>query len=81
MPADLAQDDIAAEIRRLRSAKLLDGFRDMPPVDVEALARAAMAIGRLMLTQPDIVEIDVNPLFAHPKGQGVTAADALVVTG
>jgi acetyltransferase len=26
-----------------------------------------------------IAEIDVNPLFVRPKGQGVLAADALVV--
>lgn len=79
LPADLAPEDIVAEIRRLRSAKLLDGFRDMPPLDVEAVAQAAAAIGRLMLTRREIGEIDINPLFVHAKGQGVTAADALVV--
>jgi len=26
------------------------------------------------------VEIDINPLFAHAEGDGVTAVDALVVT-
>jgi succinyl-CoA synthetase beta subunit len=28
---------------------------------------------------PDIVEVDVNPLMVHAKGQGVTALDALIV--
>lgn len=80
MPCDLAEADIAAEIRKLRSAKLLDAFRGAPPVDVDALAHTAALVGRLMLTRPEIVEIDINPLFAHAEGEGVTAVDALIVT-
>jgi hypothetical protein len=38
------------------------------------------SIGNLMRTVPEITEIDVNPVFAHPRGQGVTALDALIVT-
>jgi succinyl-CoA synthetase beta subunit len=26
------------------------------------------------------VEIDINPLMAHARGEGVTALDALIVT-
>jgi hypothetical protein len=48
-------------------------------VDVEAVAKAVLAIGRLMATTPAIVEIDVNPLMVHAKGQGATALDALIV--
>jgi succinyl-CoA synthetase beta subunit len=33
-----------------------------------------------MRTQPEIMEIDINPLVAHRKGEGVTALDALIVT-
>ena len=39
-----------------------------------------MAIGRLMQTVPEVIEVDVNPLMVHAKGQGVTALDALIVT-
>ncbi|MEZ5709286.1 MAG: acetate--CoA ligase family protein [Blastomonas sp.] len=80
MPCDLAEEDIVAEIRQLRSAKLLGPFRGAPPVDVVALARTASLVGRLMLTRPEIVEIDINPVFAHAEGEGVTAVDALIVT-
>jgi hypothetical protein len=47
---------------------------------VRAAAQAARAIGQLMLTHPEIDEIDVNPLMVHPRGEGATALDALVVT-
>ncbi|MCC6472905.1 MAG: acetate--CoA ligase family protein [Burkholderiales bacterium] len=77
----LPQALIVEELLKLRSARLLTSFRGAPPVDVEAVARAAALIGRLMLTVPAIAEIDVNPLMAYAKGQGATALDALVVTG
>jgi acyl-CoA synthetase (NDP forming) len=80
LPADASKDFILEELQKLRTAKLLRGFRGAPAVDVDAVADVVMAIGRLMLTVPEIVEVDINPLVAHAKGQGVTALDALIVT-
>jgi acyl-CoA synthetase (NDP forming) len=79
LPVDADETQIVEALHRLRSAKLLTGFRGAPPVDVEAVAKAVLAIGRLMQTTPSIVEIDVNPLMVHAKGQGATALDALIV--
>ncbi len=79
LPVDADETQIVAALQKLRTAKLLNGFRGAPPVDVEAVAKAVMAIGRLMRTQSDIVEIDVNPLMVHAKGEGTTALDALIV--
>jgi succinyl-CoA synthetase beta subunit len=79
LPVDATEAEVLAALRGLRSAKLLDGFRGAPAVDVGAVARIVTGIGRLMRTMPEIVEIDVNPLMVHPAGQGATALDALVV--
>jgi acyl-CoA synthetase (NDP forming) len=79
LPVDADETQIVQALRKLRSAKLLAGVRGAPPVDVEAVTRAVLAVGALMQTCPDIVEIDVNPLMAHAKGEGVTALDALIV--
>lgn len=80
LPVDADERQIVDALHRLRSAKLLSGVRGAPPVDIDAVAKAVMAVGRLMRTAPDIVEIDVNPLMVHAKGQGATALDALIVT-
>ena len=64
---------------KLKTAKLLHGFRNLPPVDVETAAEVAQRLGRLMLARPDISEIEINPLMVHARGQGATALDALIV--
>jgi len=55
--------------------------RGAPAVDVEAVARTAALVGRLMMTVPEIDEIDLNPVFVHAKGHGLTAVDALIIMG
>jgi acetate---CoA ligase (ADP-forming) len=89
LPVDADETQIVEALHKLRAAKLLGGFRGTPPVDVEAVAKAVLAIGRLMRTTPGIVEIDVNPLMVYAKGQGAEgqgakgqgamALDALIV--
>ena len=79
LPVDADETQIVEALHKLRAAKLLTGFRGAPPVDVKAVADAVLAIARLMRTVPGIVEIDVNPLMVHAKGQGATALDALIV--
>jgi hypothetical protein len=32
----------------------------------------------LLAKVPDIREIDINPIIAHPEGKGVSIVDALV---
>jgi acyl-CoA synthetase (NDP forming) len=81
LPGDASEAQVLEALGKLRTAKLLKGFRGAPPADVEAVAKVVTAIGRLMQTVPELTEIDVNPLMVHGKGQGVTALDALIVAG
>ena len=69
LPADLSEAGIVDELHKLKAAKLLGPFRGQPAVDVEAVAKVAAALGRLMRTVPEIMEIDVNPLIALAKGR------------
>ncbi len=63
-------------MRRTRVYRLLQGWRDVPPADVDAVARALIALGELLAAEPRIAEIDINPLLAN--AQGVIALDARV---
>ena len=80
LPGNAGEAQIVEALGRLRAKKLLAGVRGAPPCDIDAVVRTVMAIGRLMQAVPEIIEIDVNPLMVHAKGQGATALDALMVT-
>jgi acyl-CoA synthetase (NDP forming) len=77
MPADLSAEQVTAEIRRLKGARVLAGLRGAPPSDVAAVADVAVRLGALMRARPEIAEIDINPLVVYPRG--VLALDALIV--
>jgi acyl-CoA synthetase (NDP forming) len=80
LPVGLGVDEIAAEIKQLRGAKLLAGYRGAPPADIAALADTVALLGQIMLAEPRLREIDINPLSVFPAGEGVVALDALIVT-
>ncbi|MDP9663468.1 UNVERIFIED_ORG: acyl-CoA synthetase (NDP forming) [Pseudomonas cremoricolorata] len=80
LPADLQRERIVEQLLMLRASKLLKGYRGAEPIDLDAVADTVCAVGRLMLSAPQITEIDINPLVAYGKGQGVIALDALFVT-
>jgi len=77
LPADASEDDIIVALKALKSARLLQGFRGAPPVDLAAVARIAATLGRLIGAAPSIAEIEINPLRA--SAEGVVALDALMV--
>jgi acyl-CoA synthetase (NDP forming) len=63
-----------------RGAALLRGYRGRTAADVEALAAAICRLSHLASDfRNEIAAIDVNPLMILPVGQGVVAADALVI--
>ncbi|MBN1381149.1 MAG: acetate--CoA ligase family protein [Deltaproteobacteria bacterium] len=75
--APLKHHDALNLIGRLRSRKLLDGFRGAPPVNREEMARILMAVGNLGVACPRIAEIDINPLMITDRG--AVAVDATIV--
>lgn len=77
MPADLPAPAIVERLLSLKGAKLLGAFRGRPAIDLDAVAGAVAALGDLMRHDPDILELDINPLVARPDG--VTAFDALII--
>ncbi|MEY9874681.1 acyl-CoA synthetase (NDP forming) [Streptacidiphilus sp. MAP12-33] len=67
----------AAMLARLRSRALLDGWRGKPPVDVEALTDAIVAVSAAIAATGRVEEIEINPIRVAPEG--ALAVDALVV--
>ncbi|WP_114966113.1 acetate--CoA ligase family protein [Alkalilacustris brevis] len=76
----LREGDARAMVDDLRVARLLEGFRGAPAHDIDALVVAIEALARMGDALGErLQEAEINPLFVLPKGQGVAAADGLVV--
>jgi acyl-CoA synthetase (NDP forming) len=66
-------------IREIRGFPLLQGVRGAPPADIDALAATLSLLSRFAAANADTVEsIDLNPVLARPRGQGVAPLDALL---
>ena len=55
-------------VRRLACAPLLDGARGRPALDVRAAAEAIAALSLFAAAQPELAELEVNPLLVRERG-------------
>ncbi len=76
-PVDSA--DAYAMLSELESWKLLLGMRGKPQADIDALAQVIVNVSRMMIENPSITELDLNPVLV--RTDGVMVADAKVVIG
>ncbi len=77
-PAPVSPAEAEAMLRSLRSAALLDGFRDLPAVDLPALSAGIARISECAADHPDLIaEMDVNPIIC--RGSDILAVDALII--
>ena len=64
-------------IGQTRAARLLQEFRNMPAVDMDALVQVLRRVSEMVCELPAIREMDINPLIAHAGG--VMALDVRIV--
>ncbi|MBS0534022.1 MAG: acetate--CoA ligase family protein [Proteobacteria bacterium] len=63
-------------IGRTQIAKLLKGYRDRPPSDIDGVVDVLVQLGRVVADHPQVVELDINPLLCDPEG--VIAVDGRI---
>ena len=63
-------------VARTRVAKLLAGYRDHPPAQLDAVADVLIALSQMLADLPELAELDINPLWADHEG--VMALDARI---
>lgn len=68
---------LALEVmKRTRVWRLLQGVRDRPPADLEAVALTLVRLSQLVVDLGEVAELDINPLLADANG--VIALDARI---
>jgi acetyltransferase len=65
-----------AMMERTRVFRQLQGYRDRPAADIDAIALTLVKLSQLVADHEDIVELDINPLLADETG--VVALDARI---
>lgn len=79
--APFGVEEAHAMVGELRGAAMLEGARGQPPCDIDALATALSKLSVFVAAQKGrFTSIDINPLRVRPKGLGVVALDALILT-
>jgi acetyl coenzyme A synthetase (ADP forming)-like protein len=75
--APVSRDEALSMLDGIKAADVLKGARGTEPINREALASLIVNVSRLIDEVPQIVELDLNPVFARPDG--ATAADVRIV--
>jgi acetyltransferase len=76
--APLSRDDAQGMIQEVRGKRLLEGARGRPAMDREALIKALLSTSSMLIENPDIAEIDINPLLVLENGAVALDARAVV---
>jgi acetyltransferase len=77
--APVGEAEAVALLRSLRGAAIFSGLRGTPLVDLGAVAEVIVRVSDLMVGNPEIAELDLNPVLAGVTG--CVAVDWRVVAG
>jgi acetyl coenzyme A synthetase (ADP forming)-like protein len=75
--APATKEDALSMLDGVQAAEMLKGVRGGDPVNRDALADLIRKVSELVSDFPEIVEMDLNPVFATPRG--AIAADVRIV--
>ena len=76
--APLSRADAEEMIEEVRGKRLLEGVRGKPHVDRETLIKALLSLSRMLVENPRITEVDINPLLVLDHGAVAVDARAVV---
>jgi len=70
----LEEKDAREMITEIRGYEILKGARGNPPRDIQAIKEVLMKVSQLTIENPEINEIDLNPIFVFEKGLQIVDA-------
>ncbi|MBN2361188.1 MAG: acetate--CoA ligase family protein [Deltaproteobacteria bacterium] len=76
--APLSRPAAREMLHGIKGFAVLEGVRGQPGVDLDALEDLLLRASRLVADFPAIAEMDLNPIFAHPRGTPTVAVDVRI---
>lgn len=74
----LTEPDAAAMIREIKASPVLQGVRGGHAADLKALADLLLTVSRMAEENPEIAEMDLNPIIVYEEGLSVVDARVLL---
>ncbi|MTI86936.1 MAG: CoA-binding protein [Balneolaceae bacterium] len=62
-------------IEATKAGRKLDGWRNLPEADKESVVEVILSLSQLASQLPEVDELEINPLYVFPKGEGALALD------
>jgi len=79
--APLSRQTAYEMIKEIKTIKLLEGIRGEEPSDVGSMIEIILKVSQMVTEFPEIIEMDINPLFVKKTGEGSIAGDARIRIG
>jgi len=76
--APLAAEDIDDMVGEIKGHKILTGVRGDKPKDIEAIKGVLAKLSEIVIDNPEISEIDLNPVIVHEKGLSIVDSRVLI---
>jgi len=76
--APITERDAKDMIEEIKTIKLLKGARGAKPSDINSIVETLLKVSQLVTDFPEIMEMDINPLFVREQGKGSIAGDVRI---
>ena len=73
----ITEYDANEMIHEIKAFPILDGFRGSPKADIDTLVEILLKISELVMENPEIDQLDLNPVIVYEKG--VIVVDARII--
>jgi len=75
----ITKEEANRMIRSIKAFPLLNGYRGQPKGDVDQLIDIMLKCCDLLMKNPEIIEIDLNPVILFEAGKGIMVVDARII--
>lgn len=79
--APLSRQVAREMVEEIKTIKLLKGTRGENPSDIDSIIEIILRVSQLVTDFPEILEMDINPLFVKKQGEGSIAGDVRIRIG
>jgi acetyl-CoA synthetase (ADP-forming) len=72
--APFSEEEATKMLKEVKGYPLLMGYRGREPLDILSLASLLSKVSCFMVENPQVIELDLNPVFLFPRGFAISDA-------